>query len=103
VADNGYQGNLQVFPERAAPEFYVDNVTIAGSAVTVLLEMGLAHPAPPGMPQPVRPQARVFMSPQHAKLLAKTLSQQMQRWEELNGTIMLPTEVLDSLGLSNEW
>ncbi|WP_040666602.1 DUF3467 domain-containing protein [Nitrolancea hollandica] len=88
--------------EFAIPDIYTDSVRINMSVYGVCFELGLNQPfGPVGSDGTVitRPEARVYMSPQHAKVLALTLLKNIRAYEDQVGEINLPQELLRDLDI----
>jgi hypothetical protein len=89
---------LSVIPESSVPDFYADSAGFGASPVSVFLEFQQAQQGPPGSAPPVRPLVQIHMSPHFAKLLATILTRNMEVWEQTNGRLQLPEELLEQLG-----
>lgn len=77
------------------PEYYADSVRTGISPFTVSLTFGVQSDAD----QSVANQCVVRMSPQHAYVLAKVLTQNIESYEEQIGKIELPDQLLVDIGL----
>ena len=87
-----------------APDVYADQFLISSGVWGVAMSFLKTppHPTPGQTPQSER-QATVRMSLQHAKVIAMMLRKQLKTWErETNVDIVIPNNVLNQLGLSQE-
>ena len=86
------------------PEFYVDNFTLTITPFGGAMTFGLnaAHPSP-GQSQSAQDAVRLRMSLEHAKLMTMLLKRQLKAFEEqAGGQIVIPRQVYNSAGLSQE-
>jgi hypothetical protein len=89
------------------PEFYINGMKVAVSPFDLTLEMGVqevAQVAPDTVgtvevQSAVRPTVRIRMSPLYAILLSRVLDKAMQDYQQKNGYLQLPQDVLTKLGL----
>ncbi|MBI4491923.1 MAG: DUF3467 domain-containing protein [Chloroflexi bacterium] len=101
---NGDAGGFSIIAEKTVPDVYSDAVQFEVSVYGVTIEFGQGQKPPPGVKRvPHRPRVRVHMSPQHAKVMAKIFVKNMRAYEEQIGKIPLPKELLDELGVEDEW
>jgi hypothetical protein len=85
------------------PEYYTDSVNFMTNIYSFMVEFGAQQPNPEGLePPPPRPLVRVKMSPHHAKIMSLMLRKQVREYETRIGTIILPTELFQSLGISDD-
>lgn len=94
----------ELLGEPDMPDLYVDAVRIAVGAYGFVLEMGVqgvpdtaASEAPP-----VKRLARIRMSPQHALIVARLLTKNVQIYQDKIGRIQLPPEAFKALDLDPE-
>ena len=80
------------------PEFYTDSVNFATNLYGFTLEFGCMQ----AQDQPPRTVARVRMSPQHAKIMSLLLRKNVQEYERRIGTIILPDDLYQQLGIQDE-
>jgi hypothetical protein len=87
-----------------SPEYYVDSVRIALGLYTITLELGIQQPSdsPASEAPPIKRQALVRMSPQHALILGRLLQQNIDQYQEKIGKINIPLEVYKDMGLEPE-
>lgn len=76
------------------PEFYTDSTQVHVSTFGFTLEFGVSLPDESSQPGLVRPVARAYLSPQHAKALALTLKAFVREYESTVGEIALPAELM---------
>jgi hypothetical protein len=72
--------------EKEAEGIYANLVLIAHSPTEIILDFARVMPGA----QKTKIQARVIMTPVHAKLLHKTLGENLKKFEEKNGEIKMP-------------
>ncbi len=84
-------------------EFYCDSVAFEVTAYGFSLLMGKGRMVGPNEPQEMQPFARVHMSPQHAKVVAKLMVMNVKNYEAQFGAIELPNAFYQSMGLPAEW
>lgn len=91
-------------PDPGIPEFYVDKSTVTISPFGAALSFGLNPPHPsPGQQQSAPDTVRLRMSLEHAKLVSMLLRRQLKLFEEQMGAkINMPSQVYNSVGLSQE-
>jgi len=80
------------------PEYYTDSVNFMTNIYGFTLEFGAMQQ----QEQPPRPQVRVKMSPQHAKIMSLLLRKNVQEYERRIGTVILPEELYRDLGISDD-
>lgn len=80
------------------PEYYTDSVNFMTNIYGFTLEFGAiqAQDAPP------KPQVRIKMSPQHAKIMSLLLRKNVQEYERRIGTIILPDGLYQELGITDD-
>ena len=102
---DGDGDGFQIIAEKPVPDTYADSVMFEVSVYGVTLEFGQSQKPRPNVQGrvPHLPRVRVHMSPQHAKVMAKLLVKNMRQYEEQVGTIGLPKELLDDMGIEEEW
>jgi hypothetical protein len=76
------------------PEYYSDSVGMSVSPYGLAFEFGVQ--ASPG---DARTQAIVRMSPQHALVFCQILRKNLRAYQDQVGTIALPPQLLDELGI----
>jgi hypothetical protein len=89
------------------PEFYINGMKVAVSPFDITLEMGVQEVAqvPPDtigsveVQSVVRPTVRIRISPLYAILLSRVLDKAMADYQQKNGYLNLPHELLTKLGL----
>ncbi|SRR6266540_2363327 len=96
---------FQIVAEKPIPETYSDSVGFEMSLFSITLEFGKSQKPRSGTTgkPPHIARVRVHMSPQHAKVMTKMLVKNMQGYEDQLGKIHIPKELLDQLGLEEEW
>ncbi|MEJ2671263.1 MAG: DUF3467 domain-containing protein [Deltaproteobacteria bacterium] len=77
------------------PDFYINNVKILGSLYEFMFTFGLKSD-PKKESENV---AIIRMSPQHAKVLAKILTKNVELYEKDIGEIKLPENMVKELGI----
>ena len=76
-----------------APTIYVNNVEIRATEWDIHLSMGEVTRRSEGEMR-VKELVKIYMSPQHAKVFARVLTNQVARYEEAVGTIPIEAEKL---------
>jgi hypothetical protein len=84
--------------ERELPEFYTDSVNFMTNIYGFTLEFGVMQ----AQDDPPRPQVRIKMSPQHAKIMSLLLRKNVQEYERRIGTIILPEGLYNDLGITDD-
>ena len=88
---------------QGVPDVYVDRMQITVSLYGVSITFSLSEPHPKqGVSPKVDDKVRIRMSPQHAKITAMILKQQLKLYEERTSEIPIPREVIEELRLSNQ-
>ena len=72
--------------EKEAEGIYANMVMIAHSATEIILDFARIMPGAPK----TKVQARIIMTPAHAKLLHKTLEDNLKKFEKQFGEIKIP-------------
>lgn len=72
--------------EKEAEGIYANLVMIAHSATEMILDFARIMPGAPK----TKVQARIIMTPAHAKMMSKTLSDNLKKFEEKFGEIKIP-------------
>ena len=72
--------------EKEAKGIYANMVMIAHSATEIILDFARIMPGAPK----TKVQARIIMTPAHAKLLKKTLENNLKKFEKQFGEIKVP-------------
>lgn len=72
--------------EKEAEGIYANMVLIAHSATEIILDFARIMPGSPK----TRVQARIIMTPAHAKLMHKTLEDNLKKFEKQFGEIKIP-------------
>ena len=85
---------IMLLDREKAPVFYTNSVQIIRSNFDFRFQAGMIESASPGE-LVVRVTAQLMMSPQHTKAFANALVQQVQRYEESFGPIVLEPAVND--------
>jgi hypothetical protein len=85
-------------------DIYVDSVRIAFGPYGFVLELGTTGLAdtPASERPPVRRNALVRMSPQHALILSRLLERNVAKYQEKVGKINLPAELYEELKIDPE-
>lgn len=79
-----------------APTFYANNTSLGVSLFDFRLQFGELVEA--SMTElTVRARCTIFMSPQHAKVMAKLLSDKVKEYEQSHGEISIKTPTSDQL------
>lgn len=84
--------------ESLVPDIYTDAMGIGHNVYGFTLDFA-AHTGQ--APNP-KLQARVRMSPQHAKIMALLLRRNVQQYEREVGTIILPESLYNELGINDD-
>jgi hypothetical protein len=105
MANSGGNGSgFSIFEEKTIPDTYADSTRFDITVYGVTLEFGQTRPASgAGHRPPHIPRVRVSMSPQHAKVVALLLMKNMKAYEAQVGRITLPQQVLEELGIAEDW
>lgn len=80
------------------PEYYTDSVNFVTNIYGFMLEFSVITQ----QEDPPKPQVRVRMSPQHAKIMSLLLRKNVQEYERRIGTIILPEGLYNDLGIADE-
>jgi hypothetical protein len=80
------------------PEYYTDSVNFMTNIYGFTLEFGVMQQ----QEEPPRPQVRIKMSPQHAKIMSLLLRKNVQEYERRIGTIILPEGLYNDLGITDD-
>lgn len=80
------------------PEYYTDSVNFMTNIYGFTLEFGVMQQ----QEEPPRPQVRIKMSPQHAKIMSLLLRKNVQEYERRIGTIILPEGLYNDLGIADD-
>jgi hypothetical protein len=90
-----------LFSSDPAPEFYANAARFAHGPFDFVFEFAVSQIADTVSIEPPtnRPVAIVRMSPQHAKVFATALAQQLVNFEEVNGKINLPSNIREQFGI----
>ncbi len=80
------------------PEYYTDSVNFMTNIYGFTLEFGVMQQ----QDEAPRPQVRIKMSPQHAKIMSLLLRKNVQEYERRIGTVILPDGLYNDLGISDE-
>lgn len=104
TSDGGNGSGFSIIEEKAIPDTYADSTRFDITVYGVTLEFGqIRSVAGVGHRSSHIPRVRVSMSPQHAKVLAKLLMKNMKAYEAQVGKITLPRQVLEELGIAEDW
>lgn len=82
--------------DERTPTYYASGVEMAVSPWDFTLKFSLREGV---TPKDVRPVATVILSPQHAYIVARLLTKNVEAYEQQIGKIDLPTRLLNDLGL----
>jgi hypothetical protein len=84
-----------------APEYYVNSVGLGISAFDFRLVLGVIQEADEEK-LITKTHAKVYMSPQHTKVLARMLVKYVDKYEETNGPISIDTALLSDDDVAEE-
>lgn len=77
--------------------YYANSVNFNISLFDFIMDFGVRKPKDIGDKQPEHETSTiVVMSPQHAKVMAILLSENVRKYEEINGEIKVPSDVIGS-------
>jgi Protein of unknown function (DUF3467) len=82
----------------APPDLYTDSVRIGTNPYGLTIQFGLAADSP-GEAKPV---ATIRMSPQHALVFSALLRQHLRAYTEQVGSISLPDQLFEDLGIDKD-
>ncbi len=89
---------MDPFEKEATAEYYADSVNFTTNLYTFIFDFAQMEQTD----QPPKPVVRVRMSPQHAKIMSLLLRKNVQEYERRVGTIILPEQLYDDLGIKDE-
>lgn len=105
LLDDTWGPNMQQqSQQQALPDFYADafQITVTPFGVNMTFSLRDPHPAP-GRLVPGTEVARVRMSPEHAKIVAMMMVNQIRQYERQSGIkIAIPPQVYTQLGIAEE-
>lgn len=86
------------------PEYYVDAVKFAFNVYDFILELGIqgVKDTPSSEAVPIKPLARIRMSPQHTLILMKLLKKNLDIYQDVVGPISIPDQLYKELDIPKD-